>query len=32
MIPRGDTQIQPGDRVVIFALPSAISAVEQLFE
>ncbi len=32
IVPRGDTQIQPGDRVVIFALPSAISAVEHLFK
>ena len=31
LIPRGDTQIQDGDRVVVFALPKAVEAVERLF-
>lgn len=31
IIPMGDTQIQTGDRVVVFALPSAIGDVEKLF-
>ncbi len=30
-IPVGDTQIQAGDKVVLFALPSAIHEVEKLF-
>ena len=30
-IPDGTTQILPGDHVVIFALPDAVSAVEKLF-
>ena len=32
IVPRGDTQVQEGDRVVVFALPSAVDAVEKLFE
>lgn len=31
MVPRGDTFIKPNDRVILFALPSAIAAVETLF-
>jgi len=31
MVPRGDTFIEPNDRVILFALPSAIAAVETLF-
>lgn len=31
LIPRGDTVIEGGDHVVIFALPQAVSAVEKLF-
>jgi trk system potassium uptake protein TrkA len=31
IIPRGDTQIEPGDRVVVFALPDAVESVEKLF-
>jgi trk system potassium uptake protein TrkA len=31
IIPRGDTQVQDGDRVVVFALPSAVEAVEKMF-
>lgn len=30
-IPSGDSCIEPGDRVVIFTLPSAIVAIEELF-
>lgn len=30
-IPVGETRLQPGDKVVVFALPSAISEVEKLF-
>jgi trk system potassium uptake protein TrkA len=30
-IPTGDTQIQAGDTVVVFALPDAISKIEKLF-
>lgn len=30
-IPKGHTQIQPGDRVVVFTLPSALDKVEKLF-
>ena len=30
-IPDGTTLILPGDHVVIFALPDAVSAVEKLF-
>ena len=30
-IPVGSTQIQPGDKVVIFAMPSAIREVEEMF-
>jgi len=32
LIPVGSTQIQAGDKVVLFALPSAINEVEKLFE
>jgi len=31
-VPKGDTTIRPGDRVVVFARPSAIHAVEKLFK
>jgi len=31
LIPRGDSMIQIGDHVVIFALPEAVAAVEKLF-
>jgi trk system potassium uptake protein TrkA len=31
IIPRGDTQVQAGDRVVVFALPKAVEAVEKMF-
>ncbi len=30
-IPRGDTQIEPGDKVIIFSLPEEIRNVEKLF-
>jgi len=32
LVPVGNTIIQPGDKVVLFALPSAIHDVERLFE
>ena len=32
VIARGDTQIRPGDKVVVFALPEAVDKVEKLFE
>ena len=32
IIPTGETQIETGDRVVIFALPKAIADVEKLFK
>ncbi len=31
IIPKGESRILPGDRVVLFALPEAISKVERLF-
>lgn len=31
-IPKGDTQINEGDRVVVFSLPQAIDEVEKLFK
>jgi len=31
IIPRGDTQVRDGDRVVVFALPKAVEAVEKMF-
>jgi trk system potassium uptake protein TrkA len=31
-IPTGDSQLQEGDRVVVFALPGALSKVERFFE
>ncbi len=31
IIPRGDTQVRDGDRVVVFALPDAVEAVEKMF-
>lgn len=31
-IPKGDTEIEPGDKVVIFSTPSALSKVEKLFK
>ena len=30
-IPKGDTHIQPGDKVIVFSLPNAIRDVEKLF-
>jgi trk system potassium uptake protein TrkA len=32
IIPSGDTQIRPGDRVVVFSLPKAVVEVEKLFK
>lgn len=32
IVPRGDSVIQPGDEVIVFALPDAISEIEQAFE
>ncbi len=32
MIPRGDSVIRPGDEVIVFALPDAISEIERAFE
>ena len=32
IIPTGETQIQAGDRVVVFSLPKAVADVEQLFK
>ena len=32
IIPRGPDQILPGDEVIVFALPAAISPIERLFE
>ena len=31
IIPRGKTKVEPGDRVVVFALPQAVESVEKLF-
>lgn len=31
IIPRGDTRIEAGDRVVVFALPKALDAVQRMF-
>jgi trk system potassium uptake protein TrkA len=31
IVPRGDSKVQPGDRVVVFALPKAVEAVEKMF-
>ncbi len=31
MIPRGDTEIQAGDHVIIFALPEAVGEIEHFF-
>lgn len=31
LVPRGDTQIQPGDRAIVFALRSVAPKIEQLF-
>jgi trk system potassium uptake protein TrkA len=31
LIPRGMTQVQEGDRVVVFALPKAVDAVQKMF-
>lgn len=31
-VPKGDTVIEPGDRVLIFAVPSALNEVEKLFK
>ena len=32
IVPVGTTKIEPGDKVVLFALPTAINEVEKLFE
>ena len=32
VIPKGDTQIAGGDRVIVFTLPGAFSAVDKLFK
>jgi trk system potassium uptake protein TrkA len=32
VVPRGDTEIEPEDEVIMFALPDAIGEVERLFE
>lgn len=32
IIPKGDTQIEPGDKVVVFTTPQALDEVEKLFE
>ena len=32
IIPRGDTHIRSGDRVIVFTLPGSLSAVEKLFK
>jgi trk system potassium uptake protein TrkA len=32
VIPRGDTKIEPGDKVVVFAQPQAMDDVEKLFQ
>lgn len=32
IVPKGDTRLQAGDRVVVFALPNALAAVEKLFK
>ena len=32
IVPRGDEMVLPGDDVVVFALPDAVSEVEQLFD
>ena len=31
LIPNGDTQLELGDKVIVFALPSAIKRLEELF-
>jgi len=31
LIPRGDTRVEAGDRVVVFALPQTVEAVEKMF-
>jgi trk system potassium uptake protein TrkA len=30
-VPHGDTELQAGDRLIVFALPEAIRSVEKLF-
>jgi trk system potassium uptake protein TrkA len=32
VIPKGDTKIQPGDKVVVFSLPQALDEVEKFFQ
>ena len=32
IVPHGDTQIQPGDKVVVFALPHAVDELGRLFD
>jgi trk system potassium uptake protein TrkA len=32
IVPKGDTRVQAGDRVVMFTLPTALSGVEKLFK
>ena len=31
IVPRADTQVRPGDSVVLFALREAVKSVERLF-
>jgi len=31
VIPKGDTRVQPGDKVVVFSLPEAVDEVEKFF-
>ena len=31
ILPRGDTMIKPGDRIIVFSLPDHIHTVENLF-
>jgi trk system potassium uptake protein TrkA len=32
VIPKGDTRVEPGDKVVVFSLPQALDEVERLFQ
>ena len=32
LMPRGDTMVLPGDEVIVFALPDALSEIEKLFD
>jgi trk system potassium uptake protein TrkA len=31
-VPKGETQVSVGDRVVVFTLPNALDSVEKLFK